>query len=596
MFPNNCKWNWFGALGSDDTPWSLVTSKLHVEQWFCLLYVGMLLATSTIQLCYFLLFQKRWQNGDPVSFQKSPNRNKFVQTRLYFAMVNGRPKTEICSVDKTRKRYKLHALQKSHFVSPKIINVSVCSALILTNLAQPQWITTHCDKKLAITFYCKLSSFGDKRNASNNIPMMVVCGKTCVLRGDTFYNFQWSSAQSDKVKKHSIYSFGDKTTLEFVFHAISHSLAAIIFPNLTLLSYTRCSLTYKYTVKPIFNGQKENLLLVSTQSGTELVTHGGLFMCQSGTFLSIRGLCDGKIDCSFDHSDEDNCTCQESSVYSRLCKHIVLNLSVVSCSEFYSVNHSGGCQPYSFASTNSEGTHQSTEESNSRSYKNHVLKLMPQNIMDMPPHLHCYNQEKLLCGNNERQCFDIGDICVYKLNDTGNLKPCTRGGHMQECKHFECNTHYKCPNYHCIPWAYVCDGKWDCPHGQEETGNQESLYTRPCQHLFQCWESNICVHISDICGGHIDCQNEDDEIFCPLKTLFCPSFCDCLVFAVWCYNVTTSQSVFWIFSCSFMVFQSYSCAKSEKESCFAAYMTFLLNQFVFSSERYEADTFSWCKR
>ena len=57
------------------------------------------------------------------------------------------------------------------------------------------------------------------------------------------------------------------------------------------------------------------------------------------------------------------------------------------------------------------------------------------------------------------RCFNFTDICLYKLNSKSNMIPCRNGGHLENCGNFECNMMFKCPDYYCIPWTYVCDGK-----------------------------------------------------------------------------------------------------------------------------------------
>ena len=84
--------------------------------------------------------------------------------------------------------------------------------------------------------------------------------------------------------------------------------------------------------------------------------------------------------------------------------------------------------------------------------------------------------------------------------------PCRNGGHLENCGNFECNMMFKCPDYYCIPWTYVCDGKWDCPFGQDELNNTVSTVGKMCQEMYKCTnEQHTCISIGNICDGQIDC-------------------------------------------------------------------------------------------
>ena len=89
------------------------------------------------------------------------------------------------------------------------------------------------------------------------------------------------------------------------------------------------------------------------------------------------------------------------------------------------------------------------------------------------------------------KCYEISEICNYKLDSMNHLHPCRNGEHLQNCRMFECNMMYKCPRYHCIPWYYICDGKWDCPGGYDESTIQNCGSDRLCANLFKCKNSEM---------------------------------------------------------------------------------------------------------
>ena len=96
-------------------------------------------------------------------------------------------------------------------------------------------------------------------------------------------------------------------------------------------------------------------------------------------------------------------------------------------------------------------------------------------------HVGCKDKNQLACLKGHQRCFNITEICKYKLNKYGHLTPRRTGGYIEECKEFECNMMFKCLGYYCIPWSYVYDGKWDCPEGSDELSTYSCGKTRKCK-------------------------------------------------------------------------------------------------------------------
>ena len=105
---------------------------------------------------------------------------------------------------------------------------------------------------------------------------------------------------------------------------------------------------------------------------------------------------------------------------------------------------------------------------------------------------------------------------------------------------FECNAHFKCPGYYCIPWGYTCDGKWDCPDGYDESSSLVCGIDRLCMNMFKCKDSQMYLHLKDVCDGYRDCPLEDDEVLCELHGPYCLRECICFHFAITCINLTYS--------------------------------------------------------
>ena len=148
----------------------------------------------------------------------------------------------------------------------------------------------------------------------------------------------------------------------------------------------------------------------------------------------------------------------------------------------------------------------------------------------------CQSPHQLPCFKGHFKCFNFSDICIYKLNEYGHLIPCRTGSHLESCKDFQCPVHFKCPSYYCVPWSMVCDGKWDCPYGEDEQFSHKCGDKRICMHFFKCKFSQICVHAENVCDGIDDCPLGDDELLCEIKASRCPKQCYCLNLAIMCQN------------------------------------------------------------
>jgi len=115
------------------------------------------------------------------------------------------------------------------------------------------------------------------------------------------------------------------------------------------------------------------------------------------------------------------------------------------------------------------------------------------------------------------------NMCLYNPQvSTNQIIP------DEVCEYDECSRKFKCYITYCIPFSLLCDGKLDCPYGEDE----ENCATVKCVGLLQCRDSTVCVHPDNICDGILDCIHKDDELVCPLDD--CPDNCICWGFVTNC--------------------------------------------------------------
>ncbi len=130
------------------------------------------------------------------------------------------------------------------------------------------------------------------------------------------------------------------------------------------------------------------------------------------------------------------------------------------------------------------------------------------------------------------------DMCVYMTGPCGKLLVKNDSKELMNCYEYRCKELYwKCPGFYCIPWKYICNGRWDCPGGVDEHSCQRSS----CPGLLKCRQSVICIAEGNLCDGLIDCPQGDDEYFCfSLRT--CPENCTCVLYAISCQSAKPTMS------------------------------------------------------
>ena len=104
-------------------------------------------------------------------------------------------------------------------------------------------------------------------------------------------------------------------------------------------------------------------------------------------------------------------------------------------------------------------------------------------------------------------------------------------------------THVECPgNNFCIPVYLRCNGVYDCPEHEDETGCDRHR----CPGFYRCRGSTACLHPAHLCDGWAQCPQHDDELLCNLT---CPNSCTCYGHAFFCTQpfqaAITPSSAFW---------------------------------------------------
>ncbi len=461
-----------------------------------------------------------------------------------------------------------------------------CTLLLASNLAQAHWVSVSCRTKMLDLAVCVTSCRNESHHRRTQFNQSEEsCSREQILKNDTCFQFLWQF-QNNLHNQPNLY--GSKVLniqstaalildFQFLFDATSSEFPAFLVADLTSSFMAHRYLCKRYLT---LHQCKHDFISLSIAQGffiffsrKEVVKPtSNMFICVKGGFVSHLAICDGIIDCPSDDSDEQYCRCdtfKHTNKTQFLCKFAIVDENPV-CGFMYYRTWQGYCQKFVLVVANQNTTAQSSFICKHGievhpSLKDDIVADCPE-AEDEPilvtalknDHIvSCSRPFQIPCKAGHPKCFQITDICVFQLNEFAHLVPCRNGAHLENCRNFECSTHYKCQHSYCIKLAFVCDSQWDCPVGNDEA--HEMCASWSCTNMFRCRQTlGTCIHVSDVCDGQDDCPQNDDESLCALKNVTCPHFCNCLSLAISCVGSHEIDSVFPCISVSLYQIQRFS--------------------------------------
>ena len=393
---------------------------------------------------------------------------------------------------------------------------STCTILLVSNLAYPQWVSVNCEHKIIGDVICvKLNT--TMRSKTYSINTKLSCTNSSFVNDGKCYKLAWFNGTTNCYKDVSqkCHSYGMNVQFIGNISAFKFLMKSIYAKHLIILSlqnsHSNLIQTFHYEIiwyQDNFNTETVDIkqavgYFVCRGQIEQLTFHKrNCHLCQNSVYIYIISLCDGINDCQ-EGSDEMLWECKELN---KSCKEIN-DKKKCYCPPLFYQTITGTCSMYTvqtfktYENTDLEegapltqiDTHLCTNSSSIPDQQ--VNDLVPdcqkaddetllKSILLQNNQTLCHHDDQLPCKNGHTKCFNTIDACIYRLDKFNNLYPCRTGA--QQCKDFECNQHYKCPGYYCIPWGYVCDGKWDCPYGSDESSYYKCVKRRQCTTMFKC--------------------------------------------------------------------------------------------------------------
>ncbi len=485
--------------------------------------------------------------------------------------------TTSSSLAEVRQLARLHA-------QPMILEGYDCTVMILGNLAQLEWLPIPCDQPYLKTVVCESTAepsvpppvYFLARCLEGYVPLSTICLSVSysgtnfgqLLSQDSFQTINNTENRVDGLFQNVSLLLEDQLDRFWPLEREVHLL------------WNRNGQTFAVTLQKILDmfldGFWVRRLFASTRTAGRMVfdmklkltnkrysLKGQRFVCNNLEIIRTIWMCDGKHDCEHGE-DEQYCDCDSAEVSNQK------ELFLFKCTVQTNIPPRLCQKPCLRYFTNPV---QLAENKWSCSSGKEILKrYLNDSVPDCPEqddenrmklsimrNLGCADKSQIQCFSDSEICFSFHKLCIYEVDAFGNLFTCRNGFHLSECKEAQCNNKHKCFNSYCIPNSYVCNGKWDCKHGEDENNCQASN----CFHWFKCKETSICLPVEHICDHIIDCPMHDDELLCNVS---CPHNCTCYNLAAVCQvSLGTFLSKFHSFL--FMHFQWSLVSKLLVASC-----------------------------
>ncbi len=445
---------------------------------------------------------------------------------------------------------------------PSPLGKKYCTIMLLINLATPDWMSVPCHTKFFNYVVCQRKP----QSSPEFVPTLLepeMCQPNSVLNNGLCFSFHGFYGHNMSMLDVNTACISLLMTpihivhahrLDFILTATEHTSTPLLIQfqpsNFTQMFQYFNDLAHRQkrlVVKEV--ASSFGYTVCFQKSFKETFNFGNVFVCQNHVVISSSLVLDGTEHCEAESPQDSDEKCV---VRMHPCP-LACPTANCSCSAVHYKSHEGKCKSYIGLKQPPtwQLSHRKSFSKNYTCISNEFIHitlvddLVPDckfgddesvfKVVAVNKSFHqCADINEVPCRHGHPKCFDVHNVCIFKLSSLNHLLSCRTGSHLQNCTNYECAFHFKCPKFYCIPWNYVCDGKWDCPYGKDEGLERKCGLERVCQFLFKCKDSQVCLHITQVCDSDSNCPFSDDETLCHLKNTFCVQKCQCLNQAIFC--------------------------------------------------------------
>ncbi len=213
---------------------------------------------------------------------------------------------------------------------PVLFSAEKCTAILLTNLAEPNMVNVNCNDKLLPYVAC-MTSVKQHKMLNNHSDNTKHCPTETLFLDTKCLHFYWVESHRELAQlllKVQIGIFIQKALhkigilSEFVqgqFPPVF--VASLDHPNkVIMVSCQKLHCKKVCTNYPISSSYASGFAIFPVPLAA-IFTGGLTFKCKNGVHVNVLAMCNGQVDCAQDRSDEMDCHCSDSALLNQSNTH-----------------------------------------------------------------------------------------------------------------------------------------------------------------------------------------------------------------------------------------------------------------------------------